>query len=65
MRELAIKHKDYILHCLKENQCRNGLIRTELFTAYIAETGAKVNKSCPSCVLTEVYPAYKKIIDAL
>jgi len=61
MKELAIKHRDYILQCHANNTASKGNINQELRKAYVRETGEHVG-GCGSCLLNTVIPKYVRLI---
>ncbi len=62
MKELALKHKEYILKCKAFRTSHDGVKRAELTKAYIRETGHGVGH-CGSCFINQVIPAYIKILN--
>lgn len=64
MKELAKKHKTYILRCHSQRTASDGTLNTQLREAYVRETGQHI-ASCGSCLLNTVIPAYVKLINEM
>jgi len=64
MKELAEKHKTYILRCHSQRTASDGALNTQLREAYVRETGQSVG-GCGSCLLNTVIPAYVKLINEM
>ena len=61
MRELAIKHREYIMKCQTFRTSTDGAVSTALRQAYIRETGEAIGH-CGSCFINIVIPAYVRLI---
>lgn len=62
MKELAIKHKEYLIRAKAYNTAPDGGLNTQLTQVYIRETGRRVNGSCPSCFINQIVPEYLKLL---
>jgi len=61
MRELAVKHREYINKCHAYRTSSDGALSSQLTQAYIRETGNRVGH-CGSCFINTVVPAYIKLL---
>jgi len=61
VKELAIKHRNYIDSCYHNRTSLDGTLSTQLTQAYVRETGNRVGH-CGSCFINTVIPAYIKLL---
>lgn len=57
MRELALKHREYINRCHSLRTASDGMLNEQLRQAYAREQGTVVGH-CGSCFINQVIPAY-------